>query len=210
MIVQSSESTADERHLALCDVPKLSAAIGPPINCKTVAIITPTTTWLRGANPPPNCLLAASFSATGVIIIRFDILTHKDVQLFSNALLKMLDSELRLKAEQDATPLPNGEVEEVSILSVGALRNSTILQPGWREAVDFNFQLSSDKSKVHVLGIAFVMVCRQALGNVTQYHGLDDAQRATYAAVLDSLVENAITSACKYYVKRDAKTISCK
>jgi hypothetical protein len=165
-------------------------------------------TWLRGADPHGICPTAASLTVTG-IIIKFDILTRKKPLVFSNALLKMLDSELGLKAEQDATPEPDGEINEVGILSVGALRNSTILQPGWREAIDFQLSVSSEEKKVHVLGVAHVMVCRQALGSLTEYHGLDDAQRATYATVLDSLVNNAIKSTCQRFAKRDAKTVSC-
>ena len=53
-IIETDNSTPNEQHLALCEVHVLSNAVGPPINCGTVAIITPSQIWLRGTDIPPN------------------------------------------------------------------------------------------------------------------------------------------------------------
>ena len=50
---------------------------------------------------------------------------------------------------------------------------------------------------------------RQALGSLTQYQGMDDAQKTLNARFLDSKVNSAIKAACRNYLQHDAKTISC-
>ena len=211
VIVESDDRIpTDEQHLALCRVSQVSATVGPPRECVTVAIVTPTRTWLRGGDPHQSeCFAAASFRNTGAIDIRFEVLTRESPLTFSAALLDILDSELGLSAEQEVSQDNDGRVESVYIKSVGALRNSKILQQGWREALDFDLYLLSHNDRISIHGAAHVLVCRQALGNLTQYQGLDDAQKAVYATTLDSRVNRAIKAACKNYRQRDAKMISC-
>jgi hypothetical protein len=213
LIVQSTESTAAERHLALCDVNAVSGIIGPPIHCTTVAIITSDTAWLRGGYFSGaldlTCKMSSSFRSTGAIDIGFDVLTHQSAEAFAEAFVKMMNSVLGLTVEKSISKASDGKIGNVHLTSSAALRNSTILQGGWREALDFDLDLTSDKHRVQVRGVAHVLGCRQALGSLTEYQGLNDVQKSTYATALDSDIDNAIRATCKNYMKHDSKTISC-
>jgi len=209
VIVESNLSTDTEQHLALCDVKVVGDAVGPPTDCVTVAIITPTETWLRGGDSPGGCYAMATFRNSGTIDITFDVNTRGDPQMLSNALLRTLKYDLELQVDEEVTKAKDGKVESIYLRSAGSLRNSKILPRGWREALDFDIFLSTDEGKIAVRGIAKAMVCRQAVGTLINYTGLDDSQRSLYANKFDSAVNEAIKSVCQNYRQQDAKTIFC-
>jgi hypothetical protein len=208
--VDSDLSTADEQHLGLCVVTRVGNVAGPPRNCVTVAILTRTGTWLRTGNPRHGvwCPAAESFRASGAIDIEFDVFTKLGPSPFSTSVLNVLQSDLKLSAEQEVS-MKDGVAHSIYIRSAAPLRNSEILVGGWREALDFTLSLRAEDGKVRIDGAAHTLVSRQALGSLTHYQGMDDAQKTLYARFLDSKVNSAIQAACRNYVQRDAKTISC-
>jgi len=203
IIIGSTESTVKETHLALCEVYSVGGNTGPPRACVTVAIITPSTTWLRGGYSDGFCNAMAIVRPTGAIDILFEVITPNRVDAFLPALSKMMTG-MGLAFEVLA-----GAKDRLRIRSAAGLRNSAVLQAGWREAMDFDVDLDRENDRILVNGVAHVMVARQALGNLDQYQGLDDAQRAIYATTFDSKVRAALKSACKSVVERDAKTLTC-
>jgi hypothetical protein len=208
--VDSELSTATEQHLALCEVLRVGRAVGPPLNCVTVAIVTPAETWLRTVDPRWDgiCPTSASFRSDGAIDIQFDVLTKSSPAPLSTSLVHVLQSELKLTAEQEVS-MRNGVANYIEIRSAAPLRNSQILPGGWREAIDFTISLFSVDAGVRISGTAHALVSRQAVGSLTQYQGMDDAQRTVYAQALDLKVNSAIRAACKNYRQRDARTILC-
>jgi len=48
LMVEASESSNSEQHIAKCTVRSIGGGWGPPTNCATVAITTPIGVWLRG------------------------------------------------------------------------------------------------------------------------------------------------------------------
>jgi hypothetical protein len=210
VIAESDESTDSEQHLALCSVSMVGEAVGPPRDCTTVAIITATETWLRGGSRNVLCKVGATYRNSGAIDITFDVRTKIDSLVMSNALMETLKANFDLSVEREVIRELDGRVHSIFLKSVGSLRNSKILQKGWREALDFDLIITPTTQQIAIRGVARALVCRQALGSIVHYTGLDDAQRATYGSALDSGVNTAIRSVCKSYEQLDAKTIICK
>jgi hypothetical protein len=210
VIVESDKSTDSEQHLALCTVSQVSDAFGPPRQCVTVAIVTPNETWLRGGDRGlTSCYIMATFRNSGAIDITFNVQTKTNPLDVSAALLRVLKTDFDLSAEQEVSNARDGKLDAIYIRSSGSLRDSKILPVGWREALDFDLYIVPTKDGISIRGTAHALVCRQALGSVVDYRGLDDSQRAAYASALDSGVDLAIRSSCKKYQKQDAKTIVC-
>jgi len=131
-----------------------------------------------------------------------------------DAVLQMLTTGLALTANMREERDTAGAVFAVTLNSVAAFRDSQILPSGWRESVDFDLQIYEDREQsklaaVRLNGVAHALVSRQALGSLSQYQGLDDAQRAIYGTALDTKTDAAIATACPGYKKIDASTISC-
>lgn len=217
IIAEADNSTDTEQHLVLCEIQQVSEARGPPRNCETVAIITSTETWLRSSRGDSiECLRSGGFRGYNGINIFLNIQTRKiNLLELTKAILNTLQNELDLSAEQiDKDRYTTGDIASVYIESSGTLRDSKILNGGWRESLDFNIYIhmtpGTDGSKSYdIHGIAHVLVCRQALGNIVDYHGLDDGQRMTYATILDSRIHSSIQSICQNYRAHDSKTIVC-
>jgi hypothetical protein len=210
VIVESSRSTNEEQHLALCGVSVVGDAVGPPTNCVTVAIITSTETWLRGGNAnQSSCYMMASYRNSGAIDITFEVNTRSDPLNFSNAMTQTLKNDLELSVDQEISKDQSGHVDSVLLKSASSLRNSKILPRGWREWLDFDLFLTTSDGKISIRGIAHVLVCRQNLFNVSDFNGPDDAQRSLYGSKLDTTVNNAIKSVCEGYRPQDTKTIFC-
>jgi hypothetical protein len=210
VIIEADRSASDEQHLALCLVTQVGDVVGPPRQCATVAILTRGGAWLRtGDSDLTSCYAGTSFRPSGAIDIRFDVLTRAGLAPLSASLLKMLQSELKLSSEENRSVSSSGSIQSIEIRSATGPRTSEVLPGGWREAVDFDVTMRVEEGKVRIEGAAHALVCRQALGSFRQYQGMDDAQRATYAAFLDARVDAAIKAACPGYVRRDARTVQC-
>lgn len=210
-VVEVTTSTALEKRLALCSVSVVQGQSGPPHDCTTVAIVTPTQTWLRGGFQTRSCMVSASYRPSGAINIAFDVQPALDMLEVSNALLKMLKDQLGLSAEQTVDRY-NGDVQSVAIRSSAGVRSSRVLPPGWRDSLDFDLRVAPNYGKyggISIFGTAHVMVCRQNLPNLTDYQGLNDAQRTTYASALNADVVTALKSVCPRLQRRDDKTIIC-
>ena len=206
-ILDSLEDANKERHLALCTVKQIGSVTGVPKDCVTVAIITPETIWLRGGTPRDECYTSASFRKTGAIEIRFDIKSKTAFTTLPDALVNMLTSDLGLSVSREADL---ETTKTIALSSASGLRDSKILPQGWRESLDFDIMLSAGlNGETHFSGVAHAMVARQALGNLAEYQGLDDAQRSAYADALDAKVNATIKSVCTNYRQLDAKNISC-
>jgi hypothetical protein len=145
---------------------------------------------------------------TGAIDITYDVLTQKNIQVFSNALLGLL-SDLELNAEQSIEKSADGTISGAYIKSAAGVRNSRILPKGWREALDLDIDVRVHPGGVWVQAVAHVMVCREALTNLVDYSGTDDAQRALYATSLDTRINAALKKVCTTTVQRDSKTLTC-
>lgn len=209
IILDSSEDLAHERRLARCNMRTIAGVAGLPSDCVTVAIIAPAGAWLRGGFDSGFCECAAYIRPSGAIDIRFDIQTKADPQVFADQISKMMAADLGLVIEQTTQKSEGGQVESISIESQAGLRNSKILPAGWREALDFDVEVFKAQDGVNLRGVAHALVCREALGNLSNYQGLDDVQRNAYATALDARVSQAIRAACPTFVAHDAKTVSC-
>jgi hypothetical protein len=213
-IMETSASTEDEQHIAICDTRRTAGALGPPTNCGTVAIRTATDVWLRGgtawrfvrtcdSNP------VSMIRESGMINVGFEVTTTMNVSVFSTRLKAKLISDLALSVELEETTDSKGTIVAAILRSTAPLRDSKILAGGWREAFNFDVSLSAQDGKVRIHGATQPLVCRQALGNIRDYQGLSDAQRSAYASALDNLVEASVASACKTFHKHDARRITC-
>jgi len=151
----------------------------------------------------------ATFRNSGAIDITFDVNTKTNPLEISAALLRTLKTEFDLSAEEEVRKSNDGRIESIFLKSAGTLRNSKILQRGWREALDFDLFITPSKESIAIRGVARALVCRQALGSVVNYTVPDDSQRAVYASALDSGVSSAIKSVCLNYRQQDARTIIC-
>ena len=204
VIVESDNSTDTERHIALCYVELVDDAIGPPHKCVTVAIITPAETWLR-AGHPNSCPTSGSADFAGGIIIQFKVNGKSDRRVFRETLSETLRKAYGFKVEQ----VSDEQNQMVLVNAAKSMGKSAILK-GWNDSIGLVVGLMPDTSGTQIWGKASAMVCKQALGADPHYHGLTDKQKATYASVLDSVIENAIKSACVSYQKQDDRTIICK
>jgi hypothetical protein len=155
------------------------------------------------------CETAAYFRRSGAIDIQFNIMTGTDIERFADPILKMISSDLGLAAEQKVQKDEKGKTETIHIESQTGVRTSKILPGGWRETLDFDVDLFKGIDSVEIRGVAHMIVQRNALVQLSEYQGPDDAQRALYANALDSRMSDAIKGACKKFVKRDSLTISC-
>jgi hypothetical protein len=212
IVAEAAESLPQEQHLALCEVRVINGTVGPPHDCATVAIVTPTVTLLRRGTTSISysCETAASIRLGGSIDLDFNIQTKLDASAFSDSLAQMLRAELGFSIEQHVTKAGDGKTSLVSFKSTAPLRDSSILKGGWRESLDFDLYLSAEVGGVSVHGNTTPMVCRQASGQLIDYHGPDDAQKATYAKVLNDSLNTAITRACASFSQTDDKTIVCR
>lgn len=212
IVVEASESPPNEQHLALCEVRVVGDAVGPPKDCATVAIITPTVTLLRrgATSRSVMCLASASFRLGGAIDISFEVQTKLKLSAFSDSFARMLKDDLGLITEQQSDIGERGELRAISFRSTAPLRDSPILKNGWRESLDFDLRLNLLSDKIGIQATTKPLVCRQASGQAVDYHGPTDAQKATYAMVLNDHVSRAIARSCKKFSPIDAKTVSCQ
>jgi hypothetical protein len=208
MLVETSNSKADEQHIALCRVQKIADAVGPPKSCATVAIRTPTTLWVRGDNSSGFCEASATFRLNGAISIEFNVTTKRGITEFSKRIKDQMTSDLGLSVESRDVVNSLGEIESVSVLSVAPLRDSKIIK-GWRESFGFDLNLYLKEGRIQIIGSAQPLICQQALGSLKDYRGLDDVQRGLYASTLDKFVEQSVSSVCSKFKKNDAKELSC-
>ena len=121
----------------------------------------------------------------------------------------MLKEELSLVTEQDVRK-NQGTISAISFRSTAPLRDSPILKNGWRESFDFDLHLYPESDKIRVYATTKPLVCRQASGQAIDYYGPTDAQKSTYAAVLNEHVNRAITRACQQFTQVDSKIIKCQ
>ncbi|MET3133446.1 hypothetical protein AAKU55_003736 [Oxalobacteraceae bacterium GrIS 1.11] len=212
VIVETDTSTALERHLALCSVATVAGVTGPPRNCATVALIMPQQVWLRGGNPRQAvCVRSASFRNSGAIDLHYTVLSGADPRKVGTALLRAIEQGFGLSAEQEISNNNKGELDAIYIRATGALGDSRILGGGWREAIDFDgFILPKGERQLSVRGTVHALVCRQALGNIINYNGPSDAQRAAYASAFDAGIATAIRASGANCKKQDATTIECE
>jgi hypothetical protein len=212
IIVEAEASHKDETHLALCDVTEVAEILGPPRDCVTVAIITPSKTWVRAriGGLSIMCEASAFFRPSGAIGISFEIHhVNVGVQQLASAILTELQSDLRLAAEEEISRSSDGAIVQVSITATSGIRDSAILTQGWRETLDFDVQLIPHQDQIELSGKAHAMVSRLATGNVADLQGMDDAQRSIYANSLDAKVKSAIQKSCTSFRQQDAKVLFC-
>ena len=233
-IVEAVESPPLEQHLALCQVRVINANVGPPVGCVTVAIITPTVTLLRAnysshlaAQRAPRLVgrrtvhhhreppAVVTFRISGLIDIDFLVHTDLSPNVISDFIARMLKEDLGFSDDQIERDVSEdnetNKIYEVSFRSTAPLRELTILKGGWREALDLDINIinASDTKTIKVYGTASPMVCRQASGQLIDYHAPNDAQRGTYATELNRNLGRAIMRACNQSKLVDAKNIDC-
>jgi hypothetical protein len=211
-VVETNTSEPSEQHLALCQVSKQG---GPPRECVTVAIITPQETWLRGelSERFMGCPTSAFIRISGSIGILYNVKSSASPVLFATSVQKDLNNSQQLTTDLIKYADTNGVAYSVR-LNVGVgLRDSRVLSGGWREALDFDVYFGrhdSRKDYLSVEGTLNPMVSRLAGGSLTEYQGLNDAQRNTYMTTFDKLVGNAIRASCQKAVDVNSKTIACE
>jgi hypothetical protein len=209
--VEMGPTKPGERHIARCDVHVVGGVAGPPSNCGLIAVFVGKQTWLR-VQPPHHggCQHAGHFRPSGAIDIEWSLRPARDLTGISASIAQALTDRLKLSVEQDPEHDENGKVVAVRISGTAGLRSSVVLNPIWREAVDFDVSVEEvDSNTISVTGSAHIDVCQQAVGDLFQYHGMNDAQRTAYAATLNDIVRRAIEGKCRTYRELDAKTIAC-
>ena len=211
IVEAATDRRPGEQHLAVCGVRKVNGVSGPPLACQTVAIISREGTWLRGGGEEVG-KISASYRTSGAIEIKYEVDTTNvnGPEVFATSLKELLISDLGLSVDMRVSRAFDGRPVSASLDGTAPLRESKILKSGWRESFDFDVRIDSIYRKtVFIKGTLRALVCRQALGSLVAYTGLDDAQRSLYASTLDEKVGADIKSACSGYVKHDAKRISC-
>jgi len=210
-IIESADSSAAERHLALCRVRVIAGAAGPPQDCVTVAVKTKSGAWLRGGYDQATCLEGASTRLSSGIDISFVVKTNLNVTVFTASLQKMLENRLQLETKVEYSTDRANQVLAASVTGTGGLRNSTILDSGWRESFDFDGWVSTTSAahEIKVRGVIKPLVTREAVGTLTSYEGTNDQQRAQYASALNADVDASIKAVCANYVRLDDWNISC-
>jgi hypothetical protein len=208
-LVLATESKPGEQHIAKCHVSTVKGMSGPPSDCTTVAIATESHTWVRTAYPSSGCLLAATYRLSGAIDIRFNVRTPHGAATFAKPILKTLETTFGLSAVTDASTAQSKGFDGLMIRSAAPIRDSRILSGGWREALDLDVEVIAEAEEIKVSATAHILVSRQAVGQLTDYSGLTDAQRSTYATVFDDALRSAIISACKSPQKLDSENIVC-
>jgi hypothetical protein len=210
-IVELIESRKDERHFALCTVRLIRGHEGLPTNCETMAIVTPGKTLIRGAFQQWMCPLSAFVGLDGASIdIKFKVITDFDGTRLASSLSKMLTDDLDMQFEQNVNRDGDGKLSSSSFSAIAPIRDSKFLSGGLRESFDLSISLYRDDKGYSVYGHTKPMICRTASGNVTEYHGLTDAQKSTYATALNSDISAAIARACPNFSEIDGGTLSCK
>jgi hypothetical protein len=213
VIVESSKSTPLERHLATCEVVTVSNVAGPPHECETIAIITPSTAWLRASDTHLACDEMAAFGTrvTGAVDVFFHVATNIDPLLVSRAIITSLDSELGLSTTSSSNQGADGAIESIHIISTVGIRESPILKGGWRETLDFDLDLTVGVGgNIYVHGTLHSMVARQAVGDLTNLQGPNAVQQNMYAQQFDLRMSEAIKTVCKKrYDRHDSDHITC-
>lgn len=154
------------------------------------------------------------FRPSGAIDIDYNVVTKQELLRLSDAIGRVMAFDLGLTTVRWEARSSDGSIGVVGFRSVAALRDSAILSPGWREALDFDLELSDHRAigqeAIIIHGVVHANVCRQALGTLAGYQGLDDAQRARYASVFDKKISDAIKSICSSYEQKDSSNITCQ
>jgi hypothetical protein len=209
-VVEALPEIAGEQHLALCEV---SGQLGPPRNCKTVAILTKDEVLIRAMRPLDMCFFAGHLRVSGSIEIHYVVTGAPALSEIAFGLANELTSKQKLKPEVRLFKDNAGTVRSVRLRSSTPLRDSSVLSAGWRESYDFDVDLNYDRAGidniVDIEGDLRPLVSRQAVGNLTEYQGLDDAQRGIYLNYFDSLVGEAIKKICDHPKYLDATNIIC-
>ncbi|OGT54767.1 MAG: hypothetical protein A3E01_18815 [Gammaproteobacteria bacterium RIFCSPHIGHO2_12_FULL_63_22] len=217
LTVETTASSTKERHLARCSVTQIGEAFGPPRDCVTMAILTRDKDWVRGSEPPPPpepgdedflmCPTAGHFRQGGAIQIDYDVKSPGPLLPMAKAIQRALETKLGLSVEMEQ----ERNADYVSLVAASGMHNSKVLATGWREIMDFDVFLESDEDTqvVSVSGRSHLLVCRQAVSDMSSYHGLSDAQRAIYLRYLDTLVAESIATICPRFRRIDDKTLSC-
>jgi hypothetical protein len=212
-IVEAVPPIDGEQHLAICFISNQS---GPPRDCVTVAIITKTDTWLRGElgdGGSFGCNASGYSRTSGSIGIRYDVFTSNNPTEFAKAVSDLLRSRQNITPELTFYKNSDGSVYSIWLNSSAPLRDSKVLSAGWREAYDFDVYFGRKDHEELDLSIQATlrpMVSRLAGGSLTEYQGLDDAQRNTYSAFFDTLLGDAIKSACVHWTQIDGEKITCQ
>lgn len=211
IVVELAESAPGERHFALCDVTTVNDTSGPPRDCTTVAVATPGDLWVRGGNREQGwCLTSASFRNSGAIEIKFDLTFSGDPTNVNQAIVDTMKSSFRLSTSSDVSQDDHKQFESAQISAVGALRDSAILKGGWRESLEFDGYLARETKNLYSFrGAVHALVCRQAVGNIVEYHGLSSSQQASYAAEFDKQIGIALKKAGNNCIEKDSRTIIC-
>lgn len=189
----------------------VAGVAGPPRACATVALLTPGQAWLRSDDAQHlSCPRSASFRNSGAIDLHYKVSSGADPGRLGQALLQAIQSRFGLAAEQEIARGAQGQLYSIYIRAAGTLGNSRILGGGWREALDFDGVIQPHgERELSVRGTVHALVCRQALGEIVQYSGPDNAQQAAYAAAFDAGIAAAIAAAGTGCKRTDANTIDC-
>lgn len=211
VVVEASKSTPEQKHIALCKAVVIGGISGPPRECVTVAILTSQETWVRGGDANQlTCAAQAFFRNSGVIDIEYTVTGRANPVHIAELIQRALEADFGLAVDRDISTDEKGKFLSAYIRATSSLRNSTILETGWREALDFDVYIYSlAENKFSVRGNVRALVCRQALGNIVDYQGPSAAQQGAYATAFDSGVEAAIRKSSKICKKIDAKTLIC-
>jgi hypothetical protein len=215
-IVEAIPVTPGELHLALCAISHQS---GPPMSCVTVAIIADQKVWMRGKEIYDSsvvggtCNAAAIARVSGAIQIEYMVTTEDNPLVFATSLRSVLTTKQGLSPELDPYTNSRGIIESVILTSSAPLRDSRTLQPGWREAFDFDVYFGrrgGSRNVLSVSGTLSALISRLAVGSVAEYRGLNDTERSSYAATFDALVGESIKLACRNSKVLDVRRIDCR
>lgn len=208
--IEMVDAPEGERHFALCEATKIKGTVGPPRDCVTVAIIRQETTLVRMVNSGNWCYMSSYERSSGGIDVYYEIKANASIEPFANSVLASLKDELKMAAEMDFQKDTNKRVIYAGLRSTTALRESFILNNGWRETFDFDVNLRAEDGIIKVRAHAQPLVCRTASGNLIDYRAPNDAQRGAYATALNQRIGDALLRACTSGRLVDDKTIECQ
>jgi hypothetical protein len=215
---------SQDQYLGICEISHIDQAYGPLKSCRQIAVIRDNIFFIK-ATLKGDLYCSASTTIRvggGTINVDFEVKTKIPLVQFVESINLMLKEELGFSTEvigPNGTDVPlwsSGRMpvnfdEPRIIRSTAALRESRILEPTWREAIDLDIVVSKPvDSVVRISGSMFPLVFRQASANRIDYHPPSDAQKGIYASAIDGRIAAAIKRICGRVSQIDSKNIICE
>jgi hypothetical protein len=202
-----------QRQFVNCRRQMVKGNEGVPTDCRTVAVISPSQSFIAMDTAPSATMCLASSSVApdlSTINFRFDVLSNGPIEPIASSISSMMKNELALDYDRAVVADDRGKPYSIRFSAVAPMRDSAILGGGFREIFNFTVSISRQNDGYLIDGATKPMICRTASGNAVEYHGLNDVQRSIYATSLDKRISEAVSRSCANFAAIDNETLQCR